>query len=197
MFTTVDPAGLRADLQLVSGVQSEGKLYEWLSMVRQKIPWPSRSLCAVPLCKVVPPLVLEAYKGPRRGWWLGEDAWAGSFNTQQVCHYVVRPERDWNRDTERQKAVWELKQRRRQWIDAWEQCKVYSTSFLRGPVVWVRWLSWAEDSGGRVVRCKGLEGVEEEFIWWSVCQRPSGTSRFCGLLGNWVGAKRSYFTTHL
>ena len=34
MFTTVDPAGLRADLQLVSGVQSEGKLYEWLSMAR-------------------------------------------------------------------------------------------------------------------------------------------------------------------
>lgn len=33
MFTTVDPAGLRADLQLVSGVQSEGKLYEWLSIV--------------------------------------------------------------------------------------------------------------------------------------------------------------------
>lgn len=35
MFTTVDPAGLRADLQLVSGVQSEGKLYEWLSMVQR------------------------------------------------------------------------------------------------------------------------------------------------------------------
>lgn len=33
MFTTVDPAGLRADLQLVSGVQSDGKLYEWLSMM--------------------------------------------------------------------------------------------------------------------------------------------------------------------
>lgn len=33
MFTTVDPAGLWADLQLVSGVQSDGKLYEWLSMM--------------------------------------------------------------------------------------------------------------------------------------------------------------------
>lgn len=55
MFTTVDPAGLRADLQLVSGVQSEGKLYEWLSMVsvvffkKKKIPdfGVNRWLCEV------------------------------------------------------------------------------------------------------------------------------------------------------
>lgn len=49
MFTTVDPAGLRADLQLVSGVQSEGKLYEWLSMAMLgKVSpqlWVNRCLC--------------------------------------------------------------------------------------------------------------------------------------------------------
>lgn len=57
MFTTVDPPGLRADLQLVSGVQSDGKLYEWLSMAVID------QACTVPRWKLVPPNVYEAYKG--------------------------------------------------------------------------------------------------------------------------------------
>lgn len=69
MFTTVDPPGLRADLQLVSGVQSEGKLYEWLSMVksfRQEIPEPA-SLPDASLWKVVPPLCETLIKANEEG----------------------------------------------------------------------------------------------------------------------------------
>lgn len=60
-----------------------------------------------------PPLMWEAYKGQWRRRWPGEDAWAGSFNIQQVCHYVVRPERDWNRDRERDGCMRERRQKKR------------------------------------------------------------------------------------
>lgn len=36
MWTTVEPVGFRPDLQLVSGVQSDGKLYEWLSILARR-----------------------------------------------------------------------------------------------------------------------------------------------------------------
>ncbi|TNN67426.1 hypothetical protein EYF80_022371 [Liparis tanakae] len=76
MFTTVDPAGFRTVLQLVSGVQSEGKLYEWLSMVvafRQAILGMERvyklnetfAMSLFFLLKVVP-LSREAYKRPMK-----------------------------------------------------------------------------------------------------------------------------------
>lgn len=53
--------------------------------------------------------VWEAFKGPQKGRRLGEDAWAGSFNTQRVCHYVAGPKGDWNRDrkTKEDKTLYE------------------------------------------------------------------------------------------
>lgn len=82
MWITVEPVGFRPeDLQLVSGVQSEGKLYEWLSILAQCLNQAAVGAVAAAQAsgwqldsqvfgtreeKKVPPWVREVYKGYMR-----------------------------------------------------------------------------------------------------------------------------------